>query len=249
MTKKLTKGIGVVLIVLSAALCLNGCAGSSETSSSVSNDGKVVVTQSGNHPYLTADNRYGAELFCAFKNNSNQTLDISRVTFTLYNQDDASMGSILSVYAPQYLKPGDTGYAAVTVKPDSTSPKIHDGSEPARFEVTFRFKVAASDYTDNTLNVTAAKLNQESKMIPSIAYTLDNTLDKEVTQFSAVAGLFDANGTLTGCFYNDTAADNNVILSNWNARFILGSWADSTDYNRFANVTTVDIKACATRYK
>lgn len=248
--KKIKYSIGLSLMVLLIVTAVTGCSSgsSSMTCSSRENTGEIIVTQSGFHTYFTADQTYGTELYCEFKNNTGKVLDVSTVTFELFKSDNSSMGSVSAVYAPQILQAGETGYASFTVLPSSTKPKIHNGSEPGSIVVSFKYKCPADGAADNTLAASDTKLDLQSKSLPAVQCKLHNASEKEVSDYNAVAGVFDANGTLIGCLRNDSGSAS-MIKANWSASTILSSWPDRTDVERFASAATATVKAYSTQYK
>lgn len=245
MLKGLMKYGVIVAAVVASVFCLTACS-SSSASSSEDKGSPVVITQSDFHTFIDAEKRFGTELFGEIKNQGNDTVQIKEVTIELFDSDKKSIGKVKSMFAPEYLKPGDSGFFSYQIS-GGGAPKIEKYDQVASISAVVSYN-PLKEYENNTLMITSAKIKTNpANDIPEIETTIENTFDQDVLDYNAIAGVYDSQGKLLACFRNDTSKDK-AIMKKWNQNTFLNGWPDNTDVKRFDDAKSAKVFAYVTKF-
>ena len=246
MLKRIMTYGAVVAAVLVSVFCLSACS-SGGSSTSADKDSPVVVTQSDYHTYMDTEKRFGTEVFGEIKNQGNDTVQVKEVTVELFDSEKKSIGKVKGMFAPEYLKPGDTGLFSYQIPSDGGTPKIEKYGQVASISAVVSFN-PVKEYENNTLMVTSAKIkNSPANDLPEVETTIENTYDQDVLDYDAVAGVYDSKGKLLACYRNDKSQDK-AILKKWNQNTFLSGWPDNTNLKRFEDAKSAKVFAYVKKF-
>ncbi|MBQ3334496.1 MAG: hypothetical protein IJG85_02725 [Eubacteriaceae bacterium] len=246
MLRRIVKYGAFLAVVLVSVFCLAACS-SGGASTSADKDSPVVITQSDYHTYMDTEKRFGTELFGEMKNQGNDTVQIKQVTIELFDSEKKSIGKVKGMFAPEYLKPGDSGLFSYQIPSDGGTPKIEKYGQVASISAVVSFS-PVKEYENNTLMITSAKIKiSPANDIPEVETTIENTYEQDVLDYNAIAGVYDSKGKLLACYRNDKSQDK-AILKKWNQNTFLNGWPDNTDVKRFDDAKSGKVYAYVTKF-
>jgi len=205
----------------------------------------VTVTQSGftvSPAYSTDPNsELAVGVYCEFKNTSDKDIIIKEITVTGYDKDNVSLGNDTMIFAPNFLKAGEVGYAAV---PNEYGIKVTSIEELSRINISAETeKTKGTEFELSCTEPTIVKDggyggDKNGNMVSSI---VENKTDKMIDGhiYTLVAGFLDADGKLIGGAKSFGTSSN--IDPNGKSKTIVNEIVLGND--DLSEVSTINVKA------